>query len=66
MALIVVSQILRVSGSSGHKPGSKNLQNKQGIGGGVPTGSLKLKLVRGIESVKNVSLAGVYFHLSFC
>ena len=62
----MVSRILRVSGSSGHEPGSKNLQRKQGTGGGVPTGSSKLKLVREIENVKNVSFEGVYFHISFC
>ena len=65
MAPIVVSQILKVSGSSGHEPGNKNQQNKQGIDDGVPAGSLILKLVREIESIQNVSLIGVYFHISF-
>ena len=40
--------------------GSKNLQNKQGTGGGVSAGSLMLKLDKEIESV-NISLAVVYF-----
>ena len=48
---IVVSQILRVHGSSGHEPNSKNLQNKQGTGGGVLTSSPMLKLVKEIGSV---------------
>ena len=65
-APIVVSRILRVSGSSGHEPDSKNLQNKQGTDGGVPAGSPMFKLVREIESVQNVSLAGVYFHIPLC
>ena len=55
-----MSGILGVSGSSGHEPGSKNLQNKQGTGGGVPAGSPMLKLDREVESV-NVSLSIVYF-----
>ena len=63
---IEVSRILRVSGWSGHEPNSKSLQNKQGTGGGVPASSPMLKLVKEIESVKNVSLAGVYFHIPFC
>ena len=62
----VVSRILRISRSSGHELDSKNMQNKQGIGGGVLVDSLMLKLVREIKSVKNVSLAGVYFHIPFC
>ena len=61
----VVSRILRVHGSSSHEPNSKNLQNKQGIGGGVSAGSLMLKLVKEIESVLTVSLIGVYFSHSF-
>ena len=65
-APIVVSQILRISGSSGHEPGSKSLQNKQGTGGGVLADTPMLKLVGEIESVKNVSFAGVYFHIPFC
>ena len=51
-ALIVVSRILKVSRPSRHESGSKNLQNKQGTGGGVSIGSPMLKLVRDIESVK--------------
>ena len=57
----VVSQILRVSGSSGNESDSKNLQNKQGTSSGVPAGSPMLKLVKEIESIQNVSLACVYF-----
>ena len=64
---LVVSWILTISRSLlGHEPKSKNLQNKQGTDGGVPTSSPMLKLVREIESVKNVSLAGIYFHTHFC
>ena len=62
---LFVSQILRVSGSSGHKLGSKNLENKQGTGGGVLAGSPMLMFVKEIESVQNLSLARVYFHISF-
>ena len=65
MAPIFVSQILRVHGSSRHKPGSKNLQNKQGTDGGVMVVSPMLKLVKEIESVLTVSLASVYFSHSF-
>ena len=61
---IVVSRILRVHGSSGHEPNSKNLQNKQGTGGGVPS-SLMLKLVKEIRSVLAVNSAGVFFHIPF-
>ena len=62
----VVSQILRVTRSSGHLPGNKDLQNKQGTGDGVPVGSPMLKLDREIESV-NVSLSVVYFFsFTFC
>ena len=61
---LVVSWILRVSGSSGHEPGSKNLQNKQGIGGGVPVGSLMLKLVREIKSVK-MSVLQAYIYIFY-
>ena len=43
-----------------------NLQNKQGTGIGVPAGSPMLKLAREIESIKNLSLADVYFHIPFC
>ena len=45
-APIVVSRILRVSGSSGHGPGSKDLQNKQGTDSDVSVGSPMLKLDR--------------------
>ena len=64
-APIVVSRILRVHGSSGHKPGSKNLQNKLSIDGGVPVGSPMLKLDKEMESKKNVSLAALYFSHTF-
>ena len=37
MAPIIVSGILRVSGSSGHSPVGCNLQNKQEDDGGVPS-----------------------------
>ena len=62
---LVVFGILGVSGSSGHEPGSKDLQNKQGINGGVPVGSLMLKLDREIESV-NVNFSIVYFYIHLC
>ena len=62
---IVVSQILRVHGSSGHESDSKNLQNKQGIGGGVSADSLMLKLVKEIESVLTVNLTDLYFSHTF-
>ena len=62
---IVVSRILRVHGLLGHEPNSKNLQNKQGTGGGVSTDSLMLKLVKEIGSVLIVKSAGVYFHILF-
>ena len=64
-APIVVSRILRVHRSSGHEPGSKNLQNKQGTDDGVLVGSLMLKLVKEIESVLTVSLVGVQFSHTF-
>ena len=57
----MVSWILRVSGSSGHEPGSKNLQNKQGIDGGVSAGSPMLKLVREIECQKCQSSRRIFF-----
>ena len=57
----VVSWILRVSGSSGHEPGSENLQNKQGTGGGVQAGTPMLKLGREIESVKMLVLQTYIF-----
>ena len=46
-SIVVVSQILGVHRSPGHEPNNKNLQNKQGTDGGVPTGSSMLKLVLG-------------------
>ena len=58
---IVVSQILRVSKSSGHELGNKNLQNKQGTRGGVPTGSPMLKLVRKIKIVKMSVMQAFFF-----
>ena len=64
-APIVVSWILRVFGSPGHEPSTKNLQNKQGTSGSVPTDSPMLKLVKKIKGVQNVNIAGVYFHISF-
>ena len=54
-ATVVVSQILRVYGSSGHEPNNKNLQNKQGTGGGVSIGSPMLKLVKEMGSVLPVN-----------
>ena len=62
----MVSRILKISRSSEHQPNNKNLQNKQGTGGGVPAGSPMLNLVGEIESIKNVSLVGVSFHTHFC
>ena len=63
-APIVVSGILGVSRSSGHEPGSKDMQNKQSTGGGVPTDSLMFKLDKEIESV-NVYFLVVYFSPPF-
>ena len=60
---IVVSRILRVSGSSEYELGIKNLQKKQESGGGVPAGSPMLKLVKEIEGIQNVSLTSLYFHI---
>ena len=54
-APIVVSRILRVHGSSGHGPISKNLQNKQETDDGVPADSSILKLVKEIGSVLPVN-----------
>ena len=48
----VASRILRVSGLSGHEPGSKNLQNKQGTDGSVSFGSPMLKLVKEMRASK--------------
>ena len=62
MVLVVVSQILKVHGSSGHEPNSKNLQNKQRIGGGVPPGSPMLKLVKEIRSEFS---RHIFLHTSF-
>ena len=59
---VVVSQILKVHGSSGHEPNSKNLQNKQGISGGVPPGSPMLKLVKEIRSEFS---RRIFLHISF-
>ena len=61
---IVVSQILRVYGSLGHEPGSQNLQNKQGTGGGVSAGSSMLKLIGEIESIKMSICRHIYFFTS--
>ena len=65
MAPIVASRIFRISGSSGHEPDNKHLQNKQSTDRGMLASSPMLKLVGEIKSVKNVSLAGVYFHIFF-
>ena len=46
--ILVVSGILRVTRSSGHQPSSKDLQNKQGTGGGVSAASPMLKSDREI------------------
>ena len=61
----VVYGILGVSGSLGHEPDSKDLQNKQGTSIGVSTGSPMLKLGREIESI-DVSFSVVYFHIPLC
>ena len=63
--IIVISRILRVFESSRHELDNKDLQNKQGIDGGVLIDSLMLKLDKEIESV-NVSLSVVYFLHTFC
>ena len=46
--ILVVSGILRVTGSSGHQPSNKDLQNKQGTDGGVSAASPMLKSDREI------------------
>ena len=61
----VVSRILIVHGSSGHEPNSKNLQNKQGTGNGVPTGPSMLKIVKDIGRVLTINSTGVSFHMPF-
>ena len=61
----VISRILGAHGSSGYKPNSKNLQNKQGTGGGVLAGSSMLKLVKEMGSVFPINSTGVYFHIPF-
>ena len=61
----VISWVLRVHGSSGHIPNSKNLKNKQGAGGGVLASSLMLKLVKEMGSVFPINFTGVYFHIPF-
>ena len=60
----MVSQILKVSGSSGYEPSNENLQNKQGSSDGVSVGSPMLKLVRKIESVK-MSILQAYIFFSY-
>ena len=65
MVPIVVSWILRVHGSSEHEPNSKNLQNKQGTGNGVPTGSPMLKLVKEVESVLPINSQTYIFTYPF-
>ena len=64
--IIIVSQILGVSGSSGPEPDNKILQNKQCTGGGVPASSPMLKLERAMESLKKMSVLQTYIftHLS--
>ena len=47
--ILVVSRILRATRSSWHQPSSKDLQNKQGTGGGVSVASPMLKSNREIE-----------------
>ena len=59
----MIFRILRVFRSLGHELGNKNLQNKQGIDGGVSVGSPMLKLVFEIERLQKVSLVGMYFHV---
>ena len=61
----IVSRILRVHRSSRHEPNSKNLQNKQGIGGGVSAGSPMLKLVKEVESILLVNSPAYIFTYIF-
>ena len=58
----VFSWIVRVTGSPGHHLGSKDLQNKQGTGDGVPVDSPMPKLDREIESVKCPFFNSIFFH----
>ena len=53
--ILVVSGILRVTGSLGHQPSNKDLQNKQGIDGGVSAASPMLKSDREIGR-ENISV----------
>ena len=62
---IFVSWILRISGSLGHEPDSKILQNKQGTGDGMPTGSSMLKVGREMESIKMSILHACIFSYIF-
>ena len=62
--VIVVSWILRVTGSSGHSDNDKDRKNKQGNDGGVPTTSPMLKSDREIEREKCVSFL-VGYPMSF-
>ena len=62
---IIVSRILRVHGSSGHEPSSKNLKKKQGTDGGVSISSPMLKLVKDIESNLTSVLHAYTLHTFF-
>ena len=62
MAIPVVSRILRVHRLSRHEPKSKNLQNKQGIDGGVSTSFPMPKLVKEIGSEFSRC---IFLHTSF-
>ena len=61
----MVSGILGVSGSSGHEPDNKDLQNKQCTDGSVSADSSMLKLDKEIESV-NVCFLEKYCYIPFC
>ena len=61
----VVSRILRIHGLLRYELNSKNLQNKQGTGGGVLIDSPMLKLVKEMRSVLPVNSTGVYFPIPF-